>query len=217
MPRILTAADIADFRGRLCDVAAALFVELGESGFNMRELARRLGVSAMTPYRYFRDKDAILAEVRVRAFAQFAAWLENNVANADPEQLANAYLEFALRERTQYCLMFDFAQQPSGELNAAQARLRAVFTALAAELERQGRLVEDPQGVGVGFWAMLHGMAALYFAGAIDGETLHRLVRVSVPALLSGLGASHLNGGKANLWAFRPAMHDPLGYQPAAE
>ena len=44
----------------------------------MRELASALGVSPMTPYRYFRDKDDILAAVRARAFDRFAAALGNS-------------------------------------------------------------------------------------------------------------------------------------------
>ena len=68
MPRITTPADVTEFRNRLCEVAAQLFAEKGYEGFNMRELAGRLGISTMTPYRYFKDKEAILSEVRARAF-----------------------------------------------------------------------------------------------------------------------------------------------------
>jgi len=217
MPRVLTAADIADFRGRLCDVAAALFVEVGENGFNMRELARRLGVSAMTPYRYFRDKESILVEVRVRAFAQFTAWLEASQAQgADPDRLTKAYLEFATQERTQYCLMFDFGQKSCDALAAAQGRLSAVFTDLAAALERQGRIGGDPHAVGVGYWALLHGTASLHFVGAVSGDALHPLVKVSLPEILSGLDGDG-TPEKPGLLAFAPAMMDPISFQPAAE
>ena len=72
MPRLITQTVVADFRDRLCDVAASLFAERGRDGFNMRELAKRLRVSPMTAYRYFRDKDEILAALRARAFGSFA-------------------------------------------------------------------------------------------------------------------------------------------------
>ena len=42
----------------------------------MRQLAAELGVSPMTPYRYFEDKDAILAAVRATAFNRLAEALE---------------------------------------------------------------------------------------------------------------------------------------------
>ena len=60
MPRNLSPSDVANFRERLCDVATQLLAELGQEGFNMRELAARMGVSAMTTYRYFKDKNEIL-------------------------------------------------------------------------------------------------------------------------------------------------------------
>ena len=42
----------------------------------MRQLAAELGVSPMTPYRYFEDKDDILAAVRANGFNRFAEALE---------------------------------------------------------------------------------------------------------------------------------------------
>ena len=112
MPRILTpACDIADFRSRLCDIAACLFAEKGEEGFNMRELAKRLGVSAMTPYRYFKDKNAILAEVRARAFSRLADRLQAALADGpDAMGFARAYIQFVREEQTQYRLMYDLGQ-----------------------------------------------------------------------------------------------------------
>jgi len=76
MPRILSQSDVADFRERLCVAATRMFDARGPEGFTMRELAAELGVSAMTPYRYFKDKEDILAAVRARAFNRFADALE---------------------------------------------------------------------------------------------------------------------------------------------
>src|SRR5271163_1756971 len=77
MPKILSAANIEAFRDRLCNIAEGLFAAHGPDGVTMRELADALGVSQMTPYRYFKDKDDILAAVRTRAFNRFAAVMEN--------------------------------------------------------------------------------------------------------------------------------------------
>ncbi|MDI1364126.1 MAG: helix-turn-helix domain containing protein, partial [bacterium] len=68
MPRVLSSEDVEDFRRRLCAAAETLFAEHGPDAVTMRQLATAMGVSPMTPYRYFKDKDAILAAVRAEAF-----------------------------------------------------------------------------------------------------------------------------------------------------
>ena len=76
LPRVLTEEAVGEFRERLVDAAEHLFAEHGLEAVTMRQLAAELGVSPMTPYRYFEDKDAILAAVRARAFNRHAEALE---------------------------------------------------------------------------------------------------------------------------------------------
>src|SRR5215469_14305969 len=136
MPRILTPADVADFRNRVCEVGAQLFAEKGFEGFHMRELAQRMGVSAMTPYRYFKDKGAIMSEVRARAFKRFADWLEKQLSTPDIDEttLGRAYLQYAIQEKDQYRLMFDFAQPTATALPIQVAQEQRVRNLLAAHL-----------------------------------------------------------------------------------
>src|SRR5436190_23839132 len=108
MPRTLSDREIADFRDRVCDVGERLFADHGPDAVTIRQLAAELGVSAMTPYRYFKDKDAILAAVRARAFDRFAQAMEG-AHHADPERYAypgQAYVEWALAHPHAYKLMF---------------------------------------------------------------------------------------------------------------
>jgi len=86
-----------------------LFAARGPDAVTMRELADGLQVSSMTPYRYFKDKDAILAAVRTRAFNRFAVAMEAAGAGSK-KQSGNAYLDFALANPAAYRLMFDVSQ-----------------------------------------------------------------------------------------------------------
>ncbi|MEA3084242.1 MAG: hypothetical protein QOC89_1939 [Paraburkholderia sp.] len=127
MPKTLSSDDIQQFREAMRRVAENAFATRGAQGVTMRELAKELGCSAMTPYRYFRDKDEILAMVRAAAFNRFAARLEAAAQRApatDHSIVSDAYVAFALDEPHAYRLMFDLTQPDAAypELTAASQR-----------------------------------------------------------------------------------------------
>jgi AcrR family transcriptional regulator len=176
VPRVLTQADVADFRERLSEAATRMFATGGPEAFTMRELASELGVSAMTPYRYFRDKEEILAAVRARAFSRFAEALEGAIdqpGNAIEKSAAvyEAYVAFAFGEPAAYRLMFDLSQpneEAYPELVAASRRARATMTAYVRVLVAHGLLEGDPELMGYVFWSALHGAVVLQLAGKLD-------------------------------------------------
>jgi AcrR family transcriptional regulator len=173
MPRILSPAAIEDFRSRLCDVAEKLFAAHGPDGVTMREMADALGVSSMTPYRYFKDKDAILAAVRTRAFNQFAAAMES--ARQTKARPGNAYVEYALAHPAAYRMMFDvsqptFADYP--ELVAAMGRARLTMGAGLRDLAAGGRFTGDVELAAHVFWSAMHGAVMLELAGLLDGSNI---------------------------------------------
>lgn len=185
MPRNLSPDDVEEFRRRLCAVAERLFAERGPAAVTMRELARELGVSAMTPYRYFKDKESILAAVRANAFDAFAAALEQaGRTKGDPGERASAvgraYLDFAFSKPHAYKLMFDLNQAEDGrfpELDRAGQRARRTMTSYMEELVAAGFLAGDPEMLGQIFWATVHGLVVLELAGKLkpkpDFATVH--------------------------------------------
>jgi AcrR family transcriptional regulator len=187
MPRSLSTADVQAFRSRLCAVAETLFAERGLHAVTMRELARALGVSAMTAYRYFHDKDEILAAVRAAAFDRFAEALERAASTAKGNAVARsnavgrAYLNFAFSEPNAYKLMFDVNQSDGArfpDLVRAGARARLTMSAHMKGLVAGGYLTGDPQMLGQIFWAMVHGLVMLHLTGRLDPKpdfaTLHQ-------------------------------------------
>lgn len=197
MPRVLSSEDVEAFRDRLCQAAERLFAERGAEAVTMRELAQALGVSPMTPYRYFKDKDAILAAVRAAAFARFAVRLETAMAApADPlgrsRNAGQAYIDFALAEPQAYRLMFDLNQPTEGDYPALQtaiARARRTMTQHVEAMIEAGLLDGDPELIGHLFWSILHGMLMLQLAGklapSIDPKALRAL---AMTTLVRGLG-----------------------------
>lgn len=178
MPRVLSESDVVEFRERLCDAAERLFAEHGPDGVTMRQLAAELGVSPMTPYRYFKDKDAILAAVRANGFNRFAAALEAAYdSEADPVErsrvVGEAYVAFALREPAAYKLMFDLMQPHEAdypELVAAEARALATQTRHVQDMVDAGVLKGDVKMLAHMFWSILHGTLVLQLAGKLSSD-----------------------------------------------
>ena len=171
---MLTDEAVEGFRERLIDAAERLFAAHGLEAVTMRQLAAELGVSPMTPYRYFADKDAILAAVRARAFNRHADALEVAMAGArsgDPfeasDAVGRAYVEFAFAHPEAYKLMFD-VEQPNAndypELVAAGERSRATMTAHLGPLIDAGRVRGDADLIGHMFWSAIHGAIQLQMA-----------------------------------------------------
>jgi AcrR family transcriptional regulator len=173
----------------------------------MRELARRLGVSAMTPYRYFEDKDAILSEVRARAFEQFADWLEEQ-RGTEPDSLARAYAHFAVQHQAQYRLMFEMGQKrdvPAPTLLKQERRARAALTAQARDFADRTGLGSDPDLLGLTLWSVLHGVTTLYLTGKLSAREFDQVLSHCV-SQLSGDGEA--SGGLSD---------DPFASEPRAQ
>jgi AcrR family transcriptional regulator len=192
MPRVLSADEVQAFRRRICAVAERRFAALGAAGVSMRLLARELGVSATAAYRYFRDKDEILAATRAEAFNRFAQALETAAASpGDARQRAravgDAYVRFAFAEPNAYRLMFDLAQpdeQRFPALVAAGQRARRTMTAHLEPLLKERRIAGDLQTLGIVFWAALHGLIVLHLAGKLPKEPGFEALRQAAMQLL---------------------------------
>ena len=178
MPKALTDQDINAFQDQLCDVAERLFAEHGPEAVTMRQLATELNISPMTPYRYFKDKDAILAAVRARAFNRHAEAIERAYEDSPGDLLARtsaaglAYVRFAFEHQAAYVMMFDTNQPREAdypELVAAGNRSRATMTRHLRDLIAAGQWSGDPELVGHMYWAAMHGPIMLHLSGKLMG------------------------------------------------
>ncbi len=196
MPRTLSRSEVEQFKAQLCAAAERLIERRGSTDFTMRELATELGCSPMLPYRYFKDKDEIIAAVRTAVLHRFAAALEAPLpAIADPVQrsraVGEAYIGFAFANPQLYRLMFDLAPVERGrypELDAAIARARATMTSHVTALVQHGLLQGEPEVIGHLFWSSLHGLIVLELAGQLGPQPGYQKLRAAqIEALINGL------------------------------
>jgi AcrR family transcriptional regulator len=203
LPKNLSPDDILQFRDRLCDAAEHLFVAHGLEAVTIRQLASAIGVSPMTPYRYFKDKDAILAAVRARAFDRHAAALEQayRLPAKDPvaraASVSDAYVRFALDHPEAYKLMFDITQ-PGAEsypdLVRAGERSRATMTRHVRDLTEAGLIGGDPEIIGHMYWAALHGPIMLQLSGMLGRFTAERLIAGLTDAITRSIISGPVEG-----------------------
>lgn len=172
--RALSEAEIEEFRARAVEAALALYREQGIAGISMRSLADALGVSAMTPYRYFDNQEHVLSLVRTHAFEQLTILLERADVGATPrariESIGRAYLRFAAEDGSAYRLMFDLSP-PTESREALTAASKASFGPLVAAVTSAiatGSLRGDPLTVSHVIWAGLHGLASLGLANKLN-------------------------------------------------
>ena len=178
MPRNLSAAEVQAFRDDLCAVATRRFAEAGYAGVTLRGLAAELGVSAMTPYRYFRNKEEIFQVVRTDAFRRFGVSIEDAARGlACPieriKAIGRAYLRFARREPHAYRIMFPLdPPAPDAEYEPLQQQeLRRGWQVLhdaMAEGVARGFLRGDPTVLAHVAWIPLHGLVTLHLAGKLQ-------------------------------------------------
>ena len=197
MPRILSETDVADFRERLCEAAERLFAERGPDAVTMRQLAAELGVSPMTPYRYFHDKDDILAAIRTNGFNRFAEALETardgaQGARAKGKAVGEAYVTFALEHPHAYKLMFDLNQphiEKYPDLVTAGKRAHGTMTGYVDDAFNEGIMSGDASEIGMMFWAAVHGAVVLELAGMLPPGGARALSRKLDSTLAKGLRA----------------------------
>ena len=100
-----------NLREALISAALDLITLKGPAGFTFAEAARAAGVSPAAPYRHFRDRDALMADVARRGFDAFTEALTRAWDNGKPtprsafERVGRAYLEFAAKEPALFSAM----------------------------------------------------------------------------------------------------------------
>lgn len=187
-----------DLRTKISDAAQDLFLRDGIDGVSMRKVAEKAGVTAPAIYRYFRDKDELLAEIITSGLRMLEDYLKPALEADDPLQrlhlLIDNYLDFAL-ERPKY---FDFAfLVPGRDIGGISEELkRHNWTTFRMSVEQVAMCIErgvfrkdDPIQTSILIWATVHGLVILYRTQRFgpDEEQFRRTYREVVDRLLDAL------------------------------
>ncbi len=191
-----------NLREALISAALDLIAQKGPAGFTFAEAARHAGVSPAAPYRHFRDRDALMADVARRGFELFAqrlaaAWDEGRPGPlAALERMGKAYLAFAREEPAYFSAMFEAGLPIADhrELHETSERalgaLRTACEAVVAALPAGKR--PPAMMMALHIWALSHGIASLFARGDAARRALpmtpEELLEAATLVYLEGLG-----------------------------
>jgi AcrR family transcriptional regulator len=186
----------------LVQAALELIAEYGPAGFSFAEVTRSVGVSPAAPYRHFRDRDALMADIARRGFERFTTDLARawNEGQPDPlsafKNVGQAYLAFARTQPAYYAAMFEARLPPDSNRELARAAdqafavLRRASEALIAVLPQE----RQPPALmmSLHIWALSHGIASLFGRGDAARRKVpmrpEDLLEAGVLIYLDGLG-----------------------------
>lgn len=182
-----------DLRNAMRDSAVELARTGGPEAVVLREVARRVGVSATAAYRHFSDAEALLEEVKQSSLAVLADSIVAEVAtvpaDGDPGDVAvaqlraaaNAYIEFAVSQpglfMTAFCRTSELAVpgasgEPVEPYEGRPFTDALAFQMLGGLLDRvvaTGRMpAERRPGAEIAAWSVVHGYALLLVGGPLE-------------------------------------------------
>jgi AcrR family transcriptional regulator len=166
----------ATVEAAILEAASDLLASHGLRGLSMRQVAERVGVSATAIYHYFDGKQALIHRVVHLGFERFGEYLADAVA-PHPKgsierivSLGQAYIRFALENRTYFRVIFSIQSQESGlyddlpEGGGYHLLREVVADAMEAGVLRGS----NPELVSLYLWSTVHGLVTLSLSGACE-------------------------------------------------
>lgn len=165
-----------DLRRVLIEAALQLVGEGGPDSLNMREAARRAGVSPGAPFRHFASRDELMNAVAEEAQRRFRAEIETALLDApadDPlqrfRQLGLAYLRWAMRNPMHFEVISSrrlFDHDQSARVSRDNGELIDLTERTLADAFAGGQLrATDLKQVQIAARALVYGFARMNIDG----------------------------------------------------
>lgn len=165
----------------LLDAAIAQIKDVGVEKLSMRGVARTVGVSQTAPYRHFKDKNHLLADIAAQAFTElyqrnFSLINPNASAMENIQAVAIDYLQFAKDNPEKYRLLFGSSIENRSNYNSLVEAGEQSFQLLIDQVERGIARQEFISGCSLllanTLWTQVHGAASLILDGFYQNREL---------------------------------------------
>lgn len=207
MPKATRTQDqVCAVRDRILAAALDIMAHEGFGNLSMRNLGKKLGMTAANIYNYFSRKDELYLELQTRGFEMlFEKFMEVYKKEKEPrtviEGFVNAYFSFGIRYADYYDIMFNRATPKYADYRGTDLEKEAALekeTAMQVahltvtvieKLREQGSLAieKDSYQLMLETWCTLHGAVTLYNSRVY--QEVDENFETSIRAMLDGLVA----------------------------
>lgn len=172
--------------------ALNLISDYGFESVSLREIARSAGLSHMAPYKHFKDKESLLAQIAQDGFEELThnfLTIEQN--EPDPKKrfflMGKAYMKFAIQNPHHFKLMFSgFFEKHEAHPYVAE-KGTACFNCLVRLIEYcqyHKFISKGPvQDISLFIWSNIHGLSGLWIENCIE-KTNHERSEKTLDKLL---------------------------------
>ncbi|WP_405885031.1 TetR/AcrR family transcriptional regulator [Streptomyces sp. NBC_01136] len=187
------------------EVKAAALRQLADDGpeaLSLNAIAKQLGMTGPALYRYFANRDGLLTELVIDAYADLASALAHAADDAPGDAVARlasvvrAYRDWARSEPHRYRLLFraplpGYDAQSTHLVEAAQPAMNVVLN-VASALAAPGTAVPDGSEARFREWMTRHGIEDIPAAAAARTTMLwahlHGLVSLEIEDNFTSMG-----------------------------
>jgi AcrR family transcriptional regulator len=178
-----------NLRRALLDAALETIATDGVAAVNLRDLARRCGVSHAAPAHHFGDRTGLLTAIATEGYEGLAAatsstWTETGSFL----EVGVAYVRYAVEHPGHFAVMFrpDLVDTGDPDLVRASTASAAMLYGPVGSVAAIGDDADARRIAGTAAWALVHGVATLWLQGSLRGGP------IDDPEALTRAAAAHL-------------------------
>lgn len=165
-------------RNEILEVSRNLLIQQGFHKLSMRKIAKRANVSATSIYLHFENKEHLLLTLMEESIGHLKECLTREIDPAKVlvkqlEDLANAYINFALEHQQEYEIIYmvrpeEMPRYPKEKFQ----NIRSAYELLADIIKNgtEEKLINDESALICAYtlWAQLHGVVSVILSRRLD-------------------------------------------------
>ncbi|MFA5670318.1 MAG: TetR/AcrR family transcriptional regulator [Balneolaceae bacterium] len=169
-----------NLREKILETSRHLLFTEGHKSLSMRNIAKKVGVSATSIYLYFDNKDALIHTLIEESVEELSSSIEREVQDkvgciAKFEATIQGYVNYALNNPEKYDIIY--AVQPAAMSRYPKEKFRKVRRSyeLLVDVIEEGKAeglmaLEDPVIAAYSIWAQLHGVVSVVLNQRLDSR-----------------------------------------------